>query len=298
MRTVGVRNSPGASGRAAARRQSPHFISNDLGKISRPPSYTRAAGHERMPRDDKAVAGDPAINPSEESDVRNLVVNELLFGIDEPKSKLYVVETGALAVYEPRWNGHRAVIEFAFPGDLVGLGFLNTHACSARATTETRVRCLPLSAQDRLNASDPRTQSRLADAIEREIEFLRESSVRFSRQNPLGRLAAFLLTLSRENEQEGRDPTVLMQPLHCGVVADFLALSIDRLGSLLVQLEQRGMIAPSPPQGLRLTDVEALEKLAGRTLSLPKASSEFAAQNAHVDVGTEQDQPAKASWRR
>ena len=42
---------------------------------------------------------------------------------------------------------------------------------------------------------------------------------------------AFLLTLSRENEQEGRDPAVLMQPLHCGVVADFLALSIDRLGS-------------------------------------------------------------------
>ena len=79
-----------------------------------------------------------------------------------------------------------------------------------------------------------------------------------SQQNPLGRLAAFLLTLSRENEQEGRDPVTLLQPLHCGVVADFLALSIDWLGSLLVQLEERGMIAPSPPQGLRLTGVEAL----------------------------------------
>ena len=269
MRTVGVRNSPRASGRAAAQRQSPHSIQNDLGKISRPPSYTRANGHERMPRDEKAVAGDPAINPSEESDVRNLVVNELLFGIGEPKSQLYVVETGALAVYEPRWNGHRAVIEFAFPGDLVGLGFLNTHACSARATTETRVRCLPLSAQDHLFADDPRAQARLADAIEREVEFLRESSVRFSQQNPLGRLAAFLLTLSRENEQEGRDPTVLVQPLQCGVVADFLALSVDRLGSLLVQLERRGLIESCAPQGLRLTDIAALESLAGRTLSAP-----------------------------
>ena len=86
-----------------------------------------------------------------------------------------------------------------------------------------------------------------------------------SQQNPLGRLAAFLLTLSRENEQEGRDPAMLMQPLDCGVVADFLALSIDRLGSLLVQFEERGMIAPSPPQGLRLTDVEALQGLAGRS---------------------------------
>ena len=275
MRTVGVRNSPGASSRATARRQSRPFIPSDLGKISRPPSYTRANRHERMPRDEQAVAGYPAINPSEESGVRNLVVNELLFGIGEPKSHLYIVEIGALAVYEPRWNGHRAVIEFSFPGDLVGLGFLNTHACSARATTETRVRCLPLSAQDRLNADDPRTQSRLADAIEREIEFLRESSVRFSRQNPLARLAAFLLTLSRENEQEGRDPTLLAQPLECGVVADFLALSIERLGSLLVELERRDLVKPHVPHGLRLTNVAGLEGLAGRTLSVPRRSAKL-----------------------
>ena len=155
------------------------------------------------------------------------------------------------------------------------------------------MQCLPLSAQDHLFADDPRAQARLADAVEREVEFLRESSVRFSQQNPLGRLAAFLLTLSRENEQEGRDPAMLIQPLHCGVVADFLALSIDRLGSLLVQLEQRGMIAPSPPQGLRLTDVEALKTLARCTLGLPQRSSEFGAKNTHAKTDTEQDRAAK-----
>jgi CRP/FNR family transcriptional regulator, anaerobic regulatory protein len=206
---------------------------------------------------------------------RTLAVNELLFGIGEPKTCLYLVKTGALAVYEPRWNGHRAIIEFAFPGALVGLGFLEAHTCSARATMETCVQWVPLSAQDLLFADDPKAQARLADAIERDVEFLRESSVRFSRQNPLGRLAAFLLTLSRENEQEGRDPTLLMEPLQCGVVADFLALSIDRLGSLLVQLEQRGIIEPFPPDGLRLRDIEALEGLAGRSLSAPKQSSEL-----------------------
>ena len=206
-----------------------------------------------------------AHRPIDSAAVKSLASNELLFGIGDPKSQFYAVKSGALVVYEPRWNGHRAVIEFAFPGDLVGLGFLQTQTCSARATVETCVQCLPLSAQDHLFADDPRAQARLADAIEREVEFLRDFSVRFSQQNPLGRLAAFLLTLSRENEQEGRDPAMLMQPLDSGVVADFLALSIDRLGSLLVQFEERGMIAPSPPQGLRLTDVEALQGLAGRS---------------------------------
>ncbi len=224
---------------------------------------------------------------SEEGTGRTLTANELLFGMGEPKSNIYLVKSGALAVYEPRWNGHRAIIEFAFPGDLVGLGFLETHTCSARATMETCVQCLPLSTQDLLFADNPKAQTSLADAIEREVEFLRESSVRFSRQNPLGRLAAFLLTLSRENEHEGRDPALLMQPLNCGVVADFLALSIDRLGSLLVQLEQRGILEPCPPDGLRLLNIGALEGLAGRALSVPKQSFEFGAD--------EQDQQKKAS---
>jgi CRP/FNR family transcriptional regulator len=244
-------------------------------------SATTTARPERKPIPSEPKASPhtfSAHHPLEDAAVRALASNELLFGIGEPKTHFYAVKSGALAVYEPRWNGHRAIIEFAFPGDLVGLGFLQTHTCSARATVETRVHCLPLSAQDHLFADDPRAQARLADAIEREIEFLRESSVRFSQQNPLGRLAAFLLTLSRENEQEGRDPTVLVQPLQCGVVADFLALSVERLGSLLVALERRGLIEPCVPQGLRLTDIVALESLAGRTLSAP--APKFEVRNA------------------
>jgi CRP/FNR family transcriptional regulator, anaerobic regulatory protein len=271
MRIVGVRNSPVGYDRAAAQRPSRLDSALDDSKNSRPLLYGRAS--ECL--DEKVAAHDPAPVSGDEGEVRFLAANELLFGVGEPKSKLYVVETGSIAVYELRWNGHRAVIEFAFPGDLVGFGFLNTYACSARAATETRVRCFPLSAQNWLTAGDPRTQSRLADAVEREIEFLRESSVRFSRQNPLGRLAAFLLTLSGENEQEGRDPTLLAQPLDCGVVAGFLTLSIERLGSLLVELERRGLIETCAPQGLRITDIAALESLAGRTLSAPAPKFEL-----------------------
>jgi CRP/FNR family transcriptional regulator len=236
-------------------------------------STANARGGERKPHPPRHHASSHAFSahhPFDDAAVRVFASNELLFSLGDPKTHFYAVQSGALAVYEPRWNGHRAIIEFAFPGDLVGLGFLQTQTCSARATMETRVQCLPLSAQDHLFADDHRAQARLADAIEREVEFLRDSSVRFSRQNPLGRLAAFLLTLSRENELEGRDPTVLQQPLQCGVVvADFLALSLDRLASLLVQLERRGLIELGVPPALRITDIGALESLAGRTLSAP-----------------------------
>jgi CRP/FNR family transcriptional regulator len=239
-----------------------------------PIASARAGRKPHPPRRNASSRAFSAHHPLDDAAVRVLASNELLFTLGDPKTHFYAVRSGTLAVYEPRWNGHRAIIEFAFPGDLVGLGFLQTNTCSARATVETRVQCLPLSVQDHLFADDPRAQARLADAIEREVEFLRESSVRFSQQNPLGRLAAFLLTLSRENEQEGRDPAVLVQPLQCGVVADFLALSLDRLASLLVQLERRGLIELGVPPSLRITDIAALESLAGRMLSAPSPKFE------------------------
>jgi CRP/FNR family transcriptional regulator, anaerobic regulatory protein len=278
MRIVGVRNSPVGSDRAADQQQSRTLSTHLESRTFRPLLNARAGEGAATPLEEKAVAQKSAPVSSEEGEVRLLAINELLFGMGEPKSKLYVVEAGSLAVYEPRWNGHRAVIEFAFPGDIIGLGFLETHACSARATTASRVRCVPLSAQDKLIVGDPRTQSRLADAIEREIDFLRESSARFSRQSPRGRLAAFLLTLSRENEQEGRDPTLLAQPLECGVVADFLALSIERLGSLMVELERRGLIEPLGAEGVRLKNLAGLEGLAGRALSVSAQSFNFASE--------------------
>ena len=85
-----------------------------------------------------------AHSPFDDAGVRSLASNELLFSIGDPKTHFYAVESGALAVYEPRWNGHRAIIEFAFPGDLVGLGFLQTHTCSARATVDTTSAMLAL----------------------------------------------------------------------------------------------------------------------------------------------------------
>ena len=56
------------------------------------------------------------------------------------------------------------------------------------------------------------------------------------------------------------------------MVADFLALSLDRLGSLLVRLEQRAIIAPCPPHGIQLTDLNALKALVDEP-SLNKVTS-------------------------
>ena len=196
------------------------------------------------------------------SPVQVLHPNQFLFETGDVKTCLYRVVSGAVAIYEQRWNSQRPTIEFAFPGDLVGLGFLERHACCARAIAESRLTLLPLDAQSSAIENDPRAKAKLDQAVEREFEFRRASLISTHQQSPLKRVAAFLVSASRINANEGLDPTLISDPCPCGFVADLLGLSVGSLAALLVELERRGLVGPCHAAGLRLKDIAALENLA------------------------------------
>ena len=162
--------------------------------------------------------------------VRRLVPDEFLFRQSDPKKFLYRVQSGALCLYvtQREIDDTRAAIEFAFPGDLVGLGFLDAHTSWALATTETCVECLPRDAQAALVAADQRARDQLDTATEREFEHRRiqvmnEAAV----QTPVAKVASFLLAMSTNNLHEGRDPTLIAEP--CSLKASSLGLSIPLL---------------------------------------------------------------------
>ena len=79
---------------------------------------------------------------------------------------------------------------------------------------------------------------------------------------PLSRVAALLVSISRNNGYEGRDPHVMPDTLTSGFVADLLGLDIASLAALLVDLRRRGLIDSDPSSALRLKDLAGLETLA------------------------------------
>jgi len=89
------------------------------------------------PRPRIGIAKQIALGSGVRSALKAFAPTERFFSLGDPKTNLYVVESGVVAVYEPRLEGHQAIIEFAFPGDIVGMGFLQTHTCTARASVET-----------------------------------------------------------------------------------------------------------------------------------------------------------------
>jgi CRP/FNR family transcriptional regulator len=191
---------------------------------------------------------------------RTLAAGEMLFREGEARSHVYRVEKGSICLFKARADGSQHVIEFAFPGDLVGLGYLDSHVSGAQATMETSLSCLPRSALEP-TIENPNTRSRLTAAIEREVAFLEETHARAAEPKTLERIAALFVTLARCNAYEGRDPNILTDSLSCGVVAGYLNMSVDDLAHCLTEMEALDLVEAAP-KGLRLKNLDELERLA------------------------------------
>ena len=193
--------------------------------------------------------------------VRRLARGETLFHAGDARDQLYRVERGALCHYM-RWDdGHHEVIEFAFPGDIIGFGHLSVHTTTAQAVAKTIVS--PISEQEfeQLLETDGQLAARFAVAGDREFDYMRVRSIESGRGNPTKRVASFLAAMSRMSAAEGRDPSLITEEFAAGAVAEHLNMSVDALAGVLRQLEAQGMVAAADAS-LRITDIEALEKFA------------------------------------
>jgi len=81
-------------------------------------------------------------------------------------------------------------------------------------------------------------------------------------ERAVNQLAALLISLSRNNHYEGRDPASIPDNLASGFVAELLAVDMGILTDALIALQQRGFVK-AEGHGLRLTSINALERLAG-----------------------------------
>jgi CRP/FNR family transcriptional regulator len=220
----------------------------------------------RPSRIEPAFSQPPVVTvpPAETTDLapQTVAANALLFRAGDPRTHLYRVESGAICLYETRRTDRQAVIEFLFPGDYVGLGFLDKHHLSARAMLDSTVTCMPIDALAEVARSDPRAQAKLAQSVEREFEARRDELCGAAVQrHPIERVAALLVTSARTNVQQGRPAELIKDSWKCGVIADLLQLTLDDLTAILVDLQRRGLIAAAG-EDLLLVDIPALDAMA------------------------------------
>ncbi len=192
--------------------------------------------------------------------LQTVKTSEILFQAGDDRA-LYRVERGAICHYMLWADGRHDVIEFAFPGDIIGLGHLRRHVSTAQAMVDTVVSLVSNEDFEEAMDNDDRLSFRLSAAVEREFDHLRDQALAAKEPPASARVANFLLALSSLNGPEGRDSNLISDDITAGFVAEKLDLSIDKLGAALLNLKKHGAVKETPT-GLRIIDAAALQKLA------------------------------------
>ena len=210
--------------------------------------------------------------------VRRVKAGAIAFREMDRKIFVYRVHSGALCLT----NSQNAAVAFAFPGDLVGLGFLEHHTEVATAVVDTTVECLPREAQQELAAVNPRYRDQLDAATENEFEHQRLRLSATGANSPIARVASYLLALSAMNMREGKDPHLVEEP--SGPVASFLKVSADQLTHILSLFQTLDLIQPERPNRLSLKDLDALRDIAEASLGQVSAHTSGARSETRVSV--------------
>jgi CRP/FNR family transcriptional regulator, anaerobic regulatory protein len=185
-----------------------------------------------------------------------------VFSVGDAKTHVYKVSSGAVCLYTFLTDGRRQIIEFAFEGDVIGLGSASAQACNAQAVISTRLQCLPIAALLRAARQDAEIALRLYEEISRELVATREHLLCVGQRGACERLATFLLVLSRRNEARGDDPEMINLPMTRIDIADFLGLTLETVSRTFSKMKRQGLFEIDQTTTIRLKDAGKLVRLA------------------------------------
>ena len=179
---------------------------------------------------------------------------------------VYKVEIGHDCLYRMLADGRRQVVNFAYPGDFIGLGAIAEHQASALATTRTSVRCLPITALRDLMRSDAAVGLKLYEALSRELQAARDLLFTVSQRTASERVAGFLLALSRRNARRGGRADEIVLPMTRADIADFLGLTIETVSRTFTKFRHGGLIDLEQCILVTVTDSDGLSAAAGEVV--------------------------------
>lgn len=192
---------------------------------------------------------------------RELRAKEHIFFEGDHKTHVYLVESGAVSIYKVLVDGRRQVIDFALPGDIIGMGCNAEHINSAQTTVATRLQRVSFDVLQRHARNNPALAMRLYAALSEELAAARDLLVTVGQRSASQRVVAFLLALSRRNSRYNKDPSSIVLPMTRSDIADFLGLTIETVSRTFSSLKAKGLIELGRSAQVALSDLDALERL-------------------------------------
>ena len=194
------------------------------------------------------------------ADFQHIPAGKALFQAGDER-QVFRVESGAISHFMQWSDGRHEVIEFAFPGDIIGLGYLSTHVSRAHAMVDTLVSIMTSTGLDHAEKADHVLALQLAAAGEREFDYLRDKALHATKSQPVERMAQYLVALARSNDGSGQTLDFVSDENCSPFIAEMLHMDAGTMGAALLRLQKQGLIKAASG-GLHILDVDALERFA------------------------------------
>lgn len=197
--------------------------------------YVRSSSENARSRESRAL--EERLSHASE---RKLEAKEHVFCEGDPRTHVYRIEDGVIAIYKTLFDGRRRIIDFAYPGDYIGLGMIGEHIMSAQATCASKVRCLSASALETLAEQDASLALKLYKSVCQDLVAARSLLVTVGQRSAVERVAAFLLALHRRTGDDSKDMVKLA--MRRSDIADLLGLTIETVSRTLTKLREMDVI--------------------------------------------------------
>jgi CRP/FNR family transcriptional regulator len=194
---------------------------------------------------------------------RQFEAGAFLFRVGTPAREIYTIDEGIGQSLLHLADGRRAILNFAFAGDVIGFPVPGCHTASTQAITKLTVTCLPIEALKALFHRHPAIQWRFLCKLSDELGLAQRRALALTRYDARQKIVVFLACLDRQSVLHESDGLVRIPTDRIGI-ADHLGLTIETVSRLLQRLHRSNVISLEGYHKFRITDRAAFDSLIPR----------------------------------
>ena len=167
---------------------------------------------------------------------------ENLFFTGDEAEFVYEVIEGVVRSSKVLMDGRRQVLNFCYPGEILGLSHDGKYHCDCEAVSPVKVRLYRKNAFFKEIDADPEFCARLLRSAAAEVNNMQDHFMMLGRKSAMEKIASFLVALLDRVKRPGQKVYEFDLPMNRSDVADFLGVTIETVSRNLTRLRQMGVI--------------------------------------------------------
>jgi len=181
-----------------------------------------------------------------------------IYSEGEDAQFLYFVEKGIVRNSRCAENGHRQILAFKGPGDVLGLPDGGRYANSCETAGPSRIYRMPWQRMYQMLASEPHLQQIFLEKVAFDFRLAQARIMVLGQQNIYQRLASFILEFLYHSEYFDAKTSRLRLPVNRFDIADYLGTAPESAARAFARLENEGLVKRLTSRTLEILDLDGL----------------------------------------